>query len=951
MAQPIIQTSYASGELSPTLFARVDLAKWHIGAATLRNFFVDYRGGITNRAGTKFVGYTSSSNTFIRLIPFSFSTIQTYMLEFGNLKMRVIKNGAYVLESTFTITGITQANPGVVTTSSAHGFSNGELIYIVSVNGMTQVNGRFFLVGSATTNTFALLDPASAANINTSTYTAYSSGGTVARVYTLTIPYTTSDLADLKYSQDDDTLTITHPSYQTREITRSSDASWTISLVSFDSNVARPGTPTAISNGTAPDVLILAYKVTAVNENEDESLPSFPVGIYIEDEDLTSIKLTWTAVPNAVKYNIYRANPASLIYNSIDGPATLQTGLYGYVDTVYVPMYTETSDVTGSPKIIPDYSKGPPIHFDPFAPGQISQITITNPGTGLDGTTTTTITDPTGTGAVIRPIVNLTAGGPGATGGAAGIIIEDGGSGYTSPSLNFSPGSGLTVTFTISPLSGTYPAVNSYFQQRRVFAASNNFPQNIWMTRIGKPSNLDVSDPIRDDDSITITLTSLQVNAIKHLIPMPGGLIALTEYGAWQVSGGAANAAVTPSNVVATPQAYIGAADITPLVINYNIVFVQARGTSVRKLAYDFNTNIYNGTDISVLSNHLFVNHQILDWTWAEEPHKLIWAVRNDGNLVSCTFLDEQELIAWAHHDTFGQFISCASIVEGTENVVYFVVRRVINGRVVQFTERMASRQLRGNIENSWFVDCGLETSITTNTIVLTPTAATGTGITFTAASAIFSAGDVGKIIRGEFGGKATITGFTSNVLVTATITEDFPTYQDEEGGIPISLSSWTLASVVSSVGGLWHLEGMEVVVFGDGDQLTSQTVTNGTVAVSTPSSIVRVGLSYTAQFQSLYLDVQGSEPTVQGKRKSVRAITQRFVETRGTKIGQDFDNLYLQKQSPGIAINDELYTGDVRANMATQWDTYGQYCLQQDAPYPVTLLGAMPEIIIGDTR
>jgi hypothetical protein len=38
------------------LFARIDLAKFHTGAALLRNFFVDYRGGIANRAGTRYVG-------------------------------------------------------------------------------------------------------------------------------------------------------------------------------------------------------------------------------------------------------------------------------------------------------------------------------------------------------------------------------------------------------------------------------------------------------------------------------------------------------------------------------------------------------------------------------------------------------------------------------------------------------------------------------------------------------------------------------------------------------------------------------------------------------------------------------------------------------------------------------------------------------------------------------
>lgn len=70
-----------------------------------------------------------------------------------------------------TITGITKANPGVVTTSGAHGFSNGQLIYISGVGGMTQVNGLLFTIAGVTGTTFQL------SGVNTSGYSNYASGG------------------------------------------------------------------------------------------------------------------------------------------------------------------------------------------------------------------------------------------------------------------------------------------------------------------------------------------------------------------------------------------------------------------------------------------------------------------------------------------------------------------------------------------------------------------------------------------------------------------------------------------------------------------------------------------------------------------------------------------------------------------------------------------------------
>src|SRR6187549_1206742 len=118
MAQ-ITQPSFAAGELSPALFSRTDLAKYRIGVRTMLNWYVHPQGGTSNCPGTAWVGEALDSGDAGRLIGFQFSTVQTYALEFGDQKMRVIKDGGYVLETAKAITAITQANPGSVT-STAH---------------------------------------------------------------------------------------------------------------------------------------------------------------------------------------------------------------------------------------------------------------------------------------------------------------------------------------------------------------------------------------------------------------------------------------------------------------------------------------------------------------------------------------------------------------------------------------------------------------------------------------------------------------------------------------------------------------------------------------------------------------------------------------------------------------------------------------------------------------
>ena len=170
-----------------------------------------------------------------------------------------------------------------------------------------------------------------------------------------------------------------------------------------------------------------------------------------------------------------------------------------------------------------------------------------------------------------------------------------------------------------------------------------------------------------------------QVNAIKYMIGMPGGLIMLTSGGAWQISGGSPNAAVTPTTITATPQAYNGCSDVPPLAINYDILYVF--NSTVRDLSYNFYTNIYTGVDISLLSNHLFIGYTIKEWAYAEEPFKVVWAVRSDGKLLSLTYLKEQEIQGWAQHDTYGKFESISTVREGSENVIYAVVSRAIGNR------------------------------------------------------------------------------------------------------------------------------------------------------------------------------------------------------------------------------------------------------------------------------
>lgn len=946
MPTPVIQPSFGSGEISPSLWGRVDLAKYRVGAAKLRNFFVDYKGGATSRPGMKFVGKAFNSNYDVRLVRFQFNTEQTYVLEFGHLYIRVIKDGGYVLETAKNITAITQANPGVVT-SAAHGFANGDWVYLSAIGGMTQLNSNTYEVANVTANTFTLKSIYTGVAVNTSSFTAYTAGGTAARYYTVTTNYEGIDLALLKFTQSADVLTITHPEYEPGDLTRTGHASWILNVISIGSSL---NTPTNLTVTTAAaGTTNYSYQVTAVSQGNEESIPTNAKDDTGADYTTTSnsLKIGWSRVTGAQFYNVYRA-PLARQSNLV--PIGAQHGLIG---STFGNEFVDSN-------IQPDYTITPPLNYNPFANGAISDYTIAAAGAGyVQASTSISVADPNGSGVLLLPVIK---------GGAlVGVIIKAAGKNYTAPVVTVTGvGAGAAVTLTMTPLTGNNPSVSCYFQQRKWYAAPANYPETIFASKPGAFTNFDYSSPINSGDSIENVLASQEVNDIRWLVPMQGGLVVLTGAGAWQISGGSDGAPITATGIKAEPQAFNGCAQVQPLVVGYDILYVQAKGSVVRDLSYNFFVNVYTGTDLTILSNHLFAPYEITEWVWAEEPHKLVWAVRSDGTLLSCAFLKEQEVVAWSPHDTQGLVTSITSIQEGIEDVVYMVVERLIGGVKVKYIEKLTSRTIdlkqqmvamesdepwRYNTfaEDAFCVDSGLTNTLSGRGGTLNASSTSG-AVILTNSTSVFTIADIGSVIR-CMKGVVDVTGYTSGFVVTGTW-RMYPTEVYPETTTPIPTEDWTIQAPFTSISGLDHLEGQTVKILGDGSVFPDKVVTNGTVAVNQSISRVVVGLGFTAQLQTLDLELESAPKTIQGKRKKLSQMTVKVAATRGLSYGPAFDALAeVKDRTFGVPLGMPipLLTGQFTVNNAAQWDVEGRVCIEQSYPLPAAILAVAPDVDVGN--
>lgn len=639
---------------------------------------------------------------------------------FGPLTLDILAIGNY---SVFPTNPADQAETSGVgsgatfntTWGAATAYAVGDWLYLQGETGMTQLNGRTAVVSAvAGLDTFSLQD-IYGNDIDATTFSAFAGGGTAARIYTAVSPYVEEDLAWLKITQSADVMfigcvnQITGSEYPPTSLTRFLDALFLFTELTMQATVNPPsscsGTATAQPVGTTIDSsAYYQYCVTAVSPKDGSESIASPIANIPDAVDITvtagSVTITWSVVPGVNEYNIYKATPVfagSLAGATVPPPIGAQ---FGYAGSAYGVQFIDSN-------IVADFAQVPPKHRNPFARGLVIGATTVTGGAGYNFATVV-LFSLTGSGAILTAVVE--------GGAVVAFIVEDGGSGYlpTDGMTIEGDGAGATATLDVGPQTGTYPGSPAFYNQRLFWGYSLNNPDTYNASIPGAFTNMDTRIPTIDSDALSGTPWSQQVNGLQYMIPMPGGLVMLTGLGAWQVTGAGGSSlnpqSITPSNQQAQPQSFNGCSPtIPPLRINFDIIYVQAKGYIYRDLAYQFFTNIYTGSDMTVNSLHLFLSYEIKEHAWCEEPYKLIWAVRNDGVLLSCTYLKEQNVLGWARHDTFGKFVTVTSVIEPPVDALYVGVLRILGeeDRPTYVIERMDDRIWK-DVESTWCVDCAL---------------------------------------------------------------------------------------------------------------------------------------------------------------------------------------------------------------------------------------------------
>lgn len=637
--------SFAKGEVSPNVHGRVDTNMYKVALRTARNAIIHNYGGVSNRPGTLCVVPVKNHDPdFIpRIFRFHQGTSDQYVLEFGDLYMRAVRNDAYVMNADVTITDATQADP-VVVTAPSHGYANGTHVVITMEAGMVEINGRVLVVRNQTTNTFEIEDQITGVAIDGTGYAAYTSGGTVADIFELVTPYVQADLPFLKMVQTGNTITITYTGYAPRDLTRTAHNVWTLAVNTYAPTLAAPTNGSIIMSFDrnfqifTRGGLTVNYRITSISDTDgsfEESLPLTITGTNSSDPPLNT--LSWTAEAGATRYAVYRRD----------------NGLYGLLGETELTSFEDKNLAT-------DLTISPPSARNPF----------------------TTL----------------------------------------------------------------YPMASGYYQQRQAYGGTTAELDKTWYSQTGLRLNMSVSAPLQEADAITASLSSQDVQEIRHYVPVGKDLLIFTNAGEWRVNSGSGSG-FSPNTITQDPETNWGSAHMPPIVIGKTVLFVEDGAARIRALGFKLAIDGLDTNDLTTLANHLLADksddqYVVKDWAFAQFPEPRIYIIRSDGKALTLTFDAEQEVIAWTHWDTQGLYHYTTTLrrsLSGVEDGVYFVIsRKTALGGNATFIERLHSRKF-ADARDVFFLDLGHELN---NVFQITDITDTDPAVFTTSAPHGFSNGD-----------------------------------------------------------------------------------------------------------------------------------------------------------------------------------------------------------------
>lgn len=889
-----IQTSFSVGEISPTMYVRLDVPEIYGKALkTATNVDINTPGEITTRAAFKYVVEVADSSKATRTIPFRFDQGDSLALEFGEYYIRFIKNKVPITEDDISISGITEADPGVVTTSSAHGLSNGDWVYITEVVGMTEVNSSVtpYVVANKTSTTFELTNIAGD-DVDTSAYTTYSSGGVVNKIYEVATTYTEAELFELDFSQKGNVVYITQGNHPTATLIRTSDTNWTLSDESFSPEPSyetghEPDatlTPSATTGNSVTFTASTGVFVEAdvsrqiINNSTDET------GVAVITEFTSSTVVTARIITDFTDTNAIASGDWKL-----DLSPRAQLKIQGFAegsgsDVRLISKFPPGS--RGDAKAISNISTAtsPVVTYSSahgFSQGENIEITGLVGMTELNdsifkvydygGSTQHRLRDEDGVAFSTATYGSYVSGGYSrqvfdnqpidafrSEDVGKYVLINDGvllieeyltadevSCRVLKPVSSTDSSTAWTLEEPTWTASRGYPKVCGFYEGRLILANTDEEPIKIWMSETGIYNG--IGEGSLDSDAISVEIATDSSNNIKWLGSSESDLFVGTSNTEVVVDAPSTSAVFSPSNKRQSKHDDEGSVLQHVESLKGDIIFKDRFRKKLLAFFFNVDENRYRAFDLSKYARHIF-SGTIVDIATVKRPDPKIYCVLSDGTMVVCLYDRSERVLGWTRYVTDGSFESVCSIPGSNQDDIYVVVNRTINGSTKRYIEVLDDSDKLDLLEGC--VDSYLTYQ---DPLAISGITKADPGVVTTSSAHGLSNGDLVKIL--DAGGMTEVNDTTFIVAnKTSTTFELTDIY-----GADVDTSSYTTFTsggnahkLVSTITGLDHLEGESLTIKADGSEYTSKTVTSGSISLDEPAHSVIAGLPYTATVKTL---------------------------------------------------------------------------------------------------
>ena len=229
-----------------------------------------------------------------------------------------------------------------------------------------------------------------------------------------------------------------------------------------------------------------------------------------------------------------------------------------------------------------------------------------------------------------------------------------------------------------------YPIDGEFYENRLVIVGSPLQPLGLWGSKYAPEyENFDRGTALASD-SWAYDLRARRASIARWIVG-DDLLFVGTSGREFKVSG-SENSAITPTSISARPQSSHGALDIEPVVTTAGVVFAQRTGTKLRVIRFDLNQDKYTAPDTTLLAKDI-LSPGVVQLSYEAEPHELIYATLADGTYRTLTLLADQNVQAWAKHNTSGSILSIKTIRTSGVDQTWQVARRTLGGVQRQYIE------------------------------------------------------------------------------------------------------------------------------------------------------------------------------------------------------------------------------------------------------------------------